>query len=211
MFKDIWKVFAVLFFVCSFTSCSKDRDGAIATYCYAKINGVAYKDYDSIFDIFSPEMPTKPELFYGDRLGVYNDSIFIFQFLFSSAQSRKRVNVFGAFALPKGKKFPILNRPIKLLKNPEFDKNRTVFEDFLRFLPATNNNDDCVGIAIVIDGDKLLPTTSIDGSIIFNKFDNGTHKLYGNLYLNSNGKLPIPYQLEGQFSDELIYRKVKLQ
>ena len=69
-----------LLITCSLIGCSKDKDGTITVYGYANVNGVAYKDYVSIHDAFHPDLPIKPTLFNGDRLGVYNDSIFIFQF-----------------------------------------------------------------------------------------------------------------------------------
>ena len=77
MFKHILIFSTTLLITCSLIGCSKDKDGTITVYGYASVNGVAYKDYVSIYDAFHPDLPIKPTLFNGDRLGVYNDSIFI--------------------------------------------------------------------------------------------------------------------------------------
>lgn len=211
MFKQILIFSAALLITCSFIGCSKNKDGAIKVYGYADVNGVAYKDYVAMDDAFQPDLPLKPTLFNGDRLGVYNDSIFVFQFVFRNVQNQEPLWLFGAFLIPKSETFPTLNRPYHLSKNLEYDKDRTNFEDFLKYLKAFNSNNTENGIAIVTDYKGGLSTISIDGTIVFNKFDNRTKKLDGDIYLNSNGKLPIPYKLEGHFSDVLSYNKVQLQ
>ena len=211
MFKQILIFSATLLIVCSFIGCSKNKDRAIKVYGYADVNGVAYKDYVSMDDAFHPDLPIKPTLFNGDRLGVYNDSIFVFQFVFRNVQNQEPLWLFGAFLIPKSETFPTLNRPYQLSKNLEYDKDRTNFEDFLKYLKVFNSNNTENGIAIVTDYEGGLSTISIDGTIVFNKFDNRTKKLDGDIYLNSNGKLPIPYKLEGHFSDVLSYNKVQLQ
>ena len=199
-----------LLITCSFIGCSKNKDGAIKVYGYADVNGVAYKDYVAMDDAFQPDLPLKPTLFNGDRLGVYNDSIFVFQFVFRNVQNQEPLWLFGAFLIPKGEFFPSLNKSYQLSKNSEYDKDRTTSEDFLKYLKAFSNNTE-KGIAIVTDYEGGLSTIiSIDGTIVFNKFDNRTKKLDGDIYLNSNGKLPIPYKLEGHFSDVLSYNKVQL-
>ncbi|EGC85931.1 hypothetical protein HMPREF9303_1142 [Prevotella denticola CRIS 18C-A] len=92
-----------------------------------------------------------------------------------------------------------------------YDKDRTIFEDFLKYIPVSENNNDSRGIAIIIDYNKLPSATSIDGTIIFKKFNNRTKKLDGEIYLYSNDEFPISYKLEGHFSDVLSYNKVQLQ
>lgn len=206
MFKHILFFSATLLITFSFISCSKDENGAIKIYAYADINSVAYKDFRSIYDVFNPYQPVKPTLFNGDRLGVYNDSIFVFQFMFRSVQGQKELWLFGAFLVPKGEAFPKLNRPYQLSKNLAYDKDGTSFEDFLKYLPVSDNNNTDKGIAVIIDYNQLSSATSIDGTITFKNFDSRT--LSGDIYLNSNGKLPIPYKIEGHFSDVLSYNKI---
>ncbi len=210
MFKHILIFSAALLMACSFIGCSKDKDGAIKVYGYADVNGASYKDYVSMYDAFQPDLPIKPTLFNGDRLGVYNDSIFVFQFVFRNVQNQEPLWLFGAFLIPKGEFFPSLNKSYQLSKNSEYDKDRTTSEDFLKYLKAFSNNTE-KGIAIVTDYEGGLSTMSIDGSIVFNKFDNRTKMLDGDIYLNSNGKFPIPYKLEGHFSDVLSFNQVQLQ
>src|SRR5574344_590141 len=173
MFKHILIFSIALLIACSFISCSKDKDGAIKVYGYADVNGVTYKDYVSMYDAFQPDLPIKPTLFNGDRLGVYNDSIFVFQFVFRNVQNQEPLWLFGAFLIPKGEFFPSLNKSYQLSKNSEYDKDRTNSEDFLKYLKAFSNNTE-KGIAIVTDYEGGLSTMSIDGSIVFNKFDNRT-------------------------------------
>src|SRR5574344_89070 len=210
MFKHILIFSAALLMACSFIGCSKDKDGAIKVYGYADVNGASYKDYVSMYDAFQPDLPIKPTLFNGDRLGVYNDSIFVFQFVFRNVQNQEPLWLFGAFLIPKGECSPSLNKSYQLSKNSEYDKDRTTSEDFLKYLKAFSNNTE-KGIAIVTDYEGGLSTMSIDGSIVFNKFDNRTKMLDGDIYLNSNGKFPIPYKLEGHFSDVLSFNQVQLQ
>ena len=169
MFKHILIFSTTLLITCSLIGCSKDKDGTITVYGYASVNGVAYKDYVSIYDAFHPDLPIKPTLFNGDRLGVYNDRI------------------------PQGEVFPNLDKSYQLSKNLMYDKDRTIFEDFLKYIPVSENNNDSRGIAIIIDYNKLPSATSIDGTIIFKKFNNRTKKL------------------DGEFSDVLSYNKVQLQ
>lgn len=211
MFKHILIFSTTLLITCSLIGCSKDKDGTITVYGYASVNGVAYKDYVSIYDAFHPDLPIKPTLFNGDRLGVYNDSIFIFQFMFRSIQSQTPLWLFGAFRIPQGEVFPNLDKSYQLSKNLMYDKDRTIFEDFLKYIPVSKNNNDSKGIAIIIDYNKLPSATSIDGTIIFKKFNNRTKKLDGEIYLYSNDEFPISYKLEGHFSDVLSYNKVQLQ
>ena len=139
MFKHILIFSTALLIACSFISCSKDKDGAIKVYGYADVNGVTYKDYVSMYDAFQPDLPIKPTLFNGDRLGVYNDSIFVFQFVFRNVQNQEPLWLFGAFSIPKSETFPTLNRPYQLSKNLEYDKDRTNFEDFLKYLKTFNS------------------------------------------------------------------------
>ena len=82
---------------------------------------------------------------------------------------------------------------------------------FFEIYTISKNNNDSKGIAIIIDYNKLPSATSIDGTIIFKKFNNRTKKLDGEIYLYSNGEFPISYKLEGHFSDVLSYNKVQLQ
>lgn len=210
MLKYIKIVCATLIIGCCLIGCSKDKNGAIEVYGYADVNGVAYKDYVSIDDAFRPNLPTKPTLFNGDRLGVYNDSIFVFQFVFRNVQNEEPLWLFGALLIPKGEVFPNLNKPYQLSKNLEYDKDRTNFEDFLKYLKISNSDNTEKGIAIVTDYDGGLSTTSIDGTIVFKKFDSRTKMLDGDIYLDSHGKLPVTYKLVGHFSDVLSYNKVNL-
>lgn len=131
--------------------------------------------------------------------------------MFRSIQSQTPLWLFGAFRIPQGEVFPNLDKSYQLSKNLMYDKDRTIFEDFLKYIPVSENNNDSRGIAIIIDYNKLPSATSIDGTIIFKKFNNRTKKLDGEIYLYSNDEFPISYKLEGHFSDVLSYNKVQLQ